>query len=221
MNNFTFLRAIIKGCPCGTCNNQILQNSQLLEFYSLVFGVYGGENCIFLSFWAIFMKTHTMIIQTLSEHIMIVILHFSVKNLVFEQTSFIFQNNRSLRKSRVMDTENNLWKFEYDQIIFLDEYLKFKIQRNKSEWCNTCFDEYIYQGNKTFPVYLWGNNILNTDDMMEILFYSGHMLTSNLYQRSSVVLRKQPSQILHQFCLYSRCPSIKVLQHMFYTCIVS
>ena len=76
------------------------------------------------------MKSHTMIEKTLSEHIIMVILHFWVKNVVFEQKWFhlsklpVFYGNNSngLRKHSL--------KFGLDQIIFLDftgiESLQYK-----------------------------------------------------------------------------------------------
>ena len=67
------------------------------------------------------MKSYTIIVKTLSKHMKIVILHFWVKNVVFEQKKiFISQNYWSFTETRVMGTENNLWKFELDPIIFLD-----------------------------------------------------------------------------------------------------
>ena len=50
------------------------------------------------------MRSHTMIVKTLSEHIIKVILHFWVKNVVFEQNGFIFQNYRSFTETTVMGT---------------------------------------------------------------------------------------------------------------------
>ena len=71
-----------------------------------------------------------MIEKTLSEHIIMVILHFWAKNVVFEQNIFISQKYRSFTGSRVIGAGNILWKFELDQIIFLDftgiESLKYK-----------------------------------------------------------------------------------------------
>ena len=43
------------------------------------------KSCNFCSFVSIFMKSHTMIEKTLSEHIIMIIMHFLFKNVVFEQ----------------------------------------------------------------------------------------------------------------------------------------
>ena len=52
---------------------------------NFLLGYIEEKGCKFWSFESIFMKSHTMIEKTLSEHIIMVILHFWVKNLVFEQ----------------------------------------------------------------------------------------------------------------------------------------
>ena len=68
------------------------------------------------------MKSDTMIVhdRTLSEHTIMVILHFRVKNVVFEQNNFISQNYQSFIKTTVMGTENMFCKFDLNQIIFPD-----------------------------------------------------------------------------------------------------
>ena len=63
----------------------ILQKSQLLKFTYLSLGYIEEKSCNFCSFVLIFMKFHTMIEKTLSEHIIMIILHFLFKNVVFEQ----------------------------------------------------------------------------------------------------------------------------------------
>ena len=78
------------------------------------------KGCFFWSFVSIFMKSHTMIEKTLLEHIIIVILHFWAKNVVFNKNNCIPQNCRSFTKSTVMGSGNILWTCELDQIIFLD-----------------------------------------------------------------------------------------------------
>ena len=51
----------------------------------------------------------------------IVILQFWVKMVFFlNKNSFISQTHWSFTETKVMGTENNLWKFELDLIIFLD-----------------------------------------------------------------------------------------------------
>ena len=63
----------------------ILQKSQLLRFTYLSLGYIEEKSCNFCSFVSIFMKSHTMIDKTLSEHSIMIILHFLFKNVVFEQ----------------------------------------------------------------------------------------------------------------------------------------
>ena len=54
------------------------------------------------------MKSYTVLVKTLSKHIIIVILHFFwVKHVVIEQNSFISENYWSFTEIRVMDTKNN------------------------------------------------------------------------------------------------------------------
>ena len=64
-------------------------------------------NCNFLSFLAIFMKSHTIIVKTLSEHMIIVIVHFWVKNLVFELKWFHFS------KLAVFYKNNSNWYIKH------------------------------------------------------------------------------------------------------------
>ena len=65
----------------------IFQKSQLLKFnnFSLGYMYIAEKGCNFWSFELIFMQSHTMIEKTLSEHMIMVILHFWAKNVVFEQ----------------------------------------------------------------------------------------------------------------------------------------
>ena len=63
----------------------ILQKSRLLKFTNFLLGYIEKKGCNFWSFESIFMKSHTMIEKTLSEHMIMVILHFWAKNVVFEQ----------------------------------------------------------------------------------------------------------------------------------------
>ena len=102
------------------------------------------KGCNFWSFESIFMKSHTMIEKTLSEHIIMVILHFWVKNVVFEQKLFHLSklpdfnriNSNGFRKHSL-----KIWAWS-DNFSRFHRYWKFKIQRNKSEWCKTFFEEY-------------------------------------------------------------------------------
>ena len=48
------------------------------------------------------------------------ILHFLVKMWFLNKNSFISQNYRPFTETTVMSTENILWKFELNQIIFPD-----------------------------------------------------------------------------------------------------
>ena len=58
-----------------------------------------------------------------------VILHWA-KNVFLNKNNSIPQNHRSFTETTVMGSGNILWKFELDQIIFLDftgiENLKYK-----------------------------------------------------------------------------------------------
>ena len=55
------------------------------------------------------MKSHTMIVKTLSKHIIMVILHFFVKNVAFEKNNFMSQLILpSFTETIVMGTENIL-----------------------------------------------------------------------------------------------------------------
>ena len=49
-----------------------------------------------------------------------IILPFWVKKWFLNKKIFIAQNYRSFTETTVMGTENILWKFELNQIIFLD-----------------------------------------------------------------------------------------------------
>ena len=60
-----------------------------------------------------------MIEKTMSEHKIMVILHFWVKNVVFERKNHLLKIPVFYRiKSN--GSGNILWEFELDQIIFLD-----------------------------------------------------------------------------------------------------
>ena len=69
---------------------QICKSHNFWKFTEFSLGYIEVIHCHFLSFLAILMKSHTIIVKTLSEHMIIVILHFWVKNLVFEQKWFHF-----------------------------------------------------------------------------------------------------------------------------------
>ena len=55
------------------------------NFTDVLLGYIEEKSCIFLSYLAFFMKSYTIIVKILSEHMIIVILHFWVKHVVFEQ----------------------------------------------------------------------------------------------------------------------------------------
>ena len=56
-------------------NIPILQKTQLLKFYWLFAKVYGGKRT-FRRFQAVVMKFYTMIMKAISEHKIMIILHF-------------------------------------------------------------------------------------------------------------------------------------------------
>ena len=92
------------------------------NFIDLSLGYNEEKSCNFLSLLAVFMKFQTIKVKIWSEHINIVILPFLGKKRkwIFNKNSFISQNYRSFIETRVMDTEHFFWKFELNQIIFLD-----------------------------------------------------------------------------------------------------
>ena len=61
-----------------------------------------------------------MIVKILSEHIIMVILHFGVNMWFLNKNNFIYQNYPSFTETREMDTENILRKCKLDQLNFLD-----------------------------------------------------------------------------------------------------
>ena len=82
-----------------------------------------------------------MIEKTLSEHIVMVILHFGAKMWFLNKNHFIAQKYRCFTRSRVMGSGNILWKFEFDQIIFLDftgieslKYTEIRVSGAKLFW---------------------------------------------------------------------------------------
>ena len=91
-----------------------------------------------------FIKSHTMIVKTLSERKFMVILHFRVENVVFEHKQS--QNCRSFTESRVLVQRTSSLKISLRAKSYNFSWLyvkrKFKIQRNKSERCKTVFGEY-------------------------------------------------------------------------------
>ena len=79
------------------------------NFTVFLLGHIEENSCNLWNFPAIFMKSHIMIVKTLSEHIIMVILHFSVKKCVcvfFNKTSFFSQNYRSFAETAVMGIFN-------------------------------------------------------------------------------------------------------------------
>ena len=122
-----------------------LQKSQLVKFYYFSLGYIEGKCWNFWSFLAIFIKSHMMIVKTLSQHMIMVILHFWAKNVVFEQKWIhlskepVFHTNNS-NGYRKHSLKNWAWSVHFSRFHSL---WKFEIQRNKSEWCKTFFEEYI------------------------------------------------------------------------------
>ena len=120
----------------------ILQKSQLLKFTYLSWGYIEEKSYNFCSFVSIFIKSHT---KTLSEHIIMIILHFLFKNVVFKQKWFhlsklvVFYRNNS-NGSRKHSLKIWAWSDHFSRF---HRYWKFKIQRYMSEWCKTFFEEYI------------------------------------------------------------------------------
>ena len=77
----------------------------------------------------------------ISEHLIMVILHFGAKKWFLNKNNFISQNYRSFTQTTVMGTVNILWKFELDQSIFLDftgirslKYKEIRVSGAKLFW---------------------------------------------------------------------------------------
>ena len=76
-----------------------------------------------------------------------VILHFWVKNVVFEQKQFHISKLAVLYRNNTIGWRKHslkIWAWS-DHFSRFHRYWKFEIQRNKSEWCKTFFEEYIYE----------------------------------------------------------------------------
>ena len=58
----------------------------------------------------------------------IVILQFNLKNVDYEKKPVLSLKNTGLTETRVKGTENNLWTFELDPIIFLDFTDKWRLK---------------------------------------------------------------------------------------------
>ena len=84
------------------------------------------------------MKSHTM---TILEHIIIASFHFRVKNVVFEQKQF--QPSKLPVVNRIKSNGHRKHSLKIraclDRFSGFHRYWKFKIQRNKTEWCKKFF----------------------------------------------------------------------------------
>ena len=91
------------------------------------------------------MKSYTIIGKTVSKHMFIVILHFGVKNMIFEQKQFHLSKLMVHYGNKSNGYKNNLWKFEFDPIISLNFtgiwILKYKEIRVSG--AKLFFDEYM------------------------------------------------------------------------------
>ena len=95
----------------------------------LLFKFSSNFNEILLSYCKDIIKTHDFILQ------------FCVKKWLMKKNSFISQNHWPFTETRKMGTENNLWKFELDPIIFLDfkdiwslKYKEIRVSGAKHFW---------------------------------------------------------------------------------------
>ena len=122
--------------------NKHWPQSCICPFKWLLVGVIRCNHWSFLAKSVIFMKSHTLIVKTLSEHVSMVILHFGSKCWVlFNKNSFISQNSQPFTETTAMNTFSENWSDHFSRF---HRYKKFKKQRNKSEWCKTFFEEYAY-----------------------------------------------------------------------------
>ena len=92
--------------------------------------------------------------------------HCRSKMWCLNNNNIISQNYYSFTETRVMGTENNLWKFKLDPIIFMDitGIWSLKKQRNKLEWWKL-FDE-EYRLNTSFDLKVF------SDLFMQQIFFS-------------------------------------------------
>ena len=122
-----------------------LLKSQLLKFYLLFVRVYRGKKLQLLKFSSNFYEiSHDDSKDIIRTH-NYGYFAFRAKMLFLDKNNFIFKNYRSFTETTVLGTQNILWKFELHQSIFFrfHMYWKFKIQRNKSEWCKTFLSIYF------------------------------------------------------------------------------
>ena len=89
MHHFTFLVATIEGLGRLVVKPQFCK---IHNFWNTDFSLRKIEkkSCNFWSFITIFMKSHTIVVKTLSVHKIMFILHFWVKYGAFEQTQLQF-----------------------------------------------------------------------------------------------------------------------------------
>ena len=80
-----FLLPQLRDWVDGGVKIQLCKSHNFWHFCDLKLGYIQVISCNFWSFQANIMKSHTMIVKTLSEHTIMVILYFWVKNVVFEQ----------------------------------------------------------------------------------------------------------------------------------------
>ena len=91
------IKIVIKHAPIyiSSCNNSGIKSMGVIplfcksqnfwNFTDFCYNISRKKVVTFFSFLAIFMKSYTVIVKTWSKQIIIVILHFWVKNVVFEQ----------------------------------------------------------------------------------------------------------------------------------------
>ena len=126
---------------------QFCKSHNFWNFYWLFLGVYRGKELSLLKYSSNFMKSHTMIVKTLSEHIGMAILHLWVKNEVFEQKWFHLSKLPVFHRSNSNGYKihsQKIWAWS-DHFSRFHMYWKFKIYRNRNEWCKTfLMSIYIY-----------------------------------------------------------------------------
>ena len=123
----------------------ILQKSQLLKFTNFSLGYIREKGCNFWSFESILMKSHTMIEKTLSEHMIMVILHFWAKYVVFEQhlsklPDFYRINSNGFRKHSL-----KIWAWS-DNFSSSTGIESLKYKEIRVSGAKPFFEEYICQG---------------------------------------------------------------------------
>ena len=148
--NLLFLLLYHQGIEAMGVTEYILQKSQLLEFYSLFVRVYRGKRLLLLKFLInLYEISHD------DRKDFIITNNYSTFAFLGKKCGFWIKIIASLKATGLLYRINSygfrkhslkIWAWS-DHFSRFHRYWKFKIQRNKSKWCKTFFEEYNY--------YLW------------------------------------------------------------------